>query len=148
MHNRTKIYTDGACAGNQLQENRGGYGAVIFKPGEEPFRLNGGYRNTTNNRMELKAAIESIKVLKEPCDITLVTDSEYVAKAINEWMFGWIKKSFKGVKNVDLWEEYLSVSKGHKIKATWVRGHSGHPQNEECDKIAKSQAEIYQKNGK
>ena len=142
------IYTDGSSLGNP---GAGGYCGILEyeRNGEKHTKtVCGGEAHTTNNRMELKAAIESIKVLKEPCEITLVTDSEYVAKAINEWIYGWVKKSFKGVKNVDLWEEYIAVSKGHKIKASWVRGHSGHPQNEECDKIAKSQAEIYQKNGK
>jgi ribonuclease HI len=90
--------------------------------------------------MELKAVIEGLKALKEPCEVEIVSDSSYVVKGINEWLPNWIKREFKKVKNPKLWQEYIKVSKPHKIKATWVRGHNGHKENERCDKLAKEQA--------
>jgi ribonuclease HI len=91
--------------------------------------------------MELLAVIEGLRALKEPCEVEIVSDSSYVVKGINEWLENWKQKEFKKVKNPDLWKEYVEVSKPHKIKATWVRGHNGHEENERCDKIAKEEAQ-------
>lgn len=140
---KVTIYTDGSSLGNP---GPGGYCAILeYETNGKLHRktVSGGEAHTTNNRMELKAAIEGLNALKSGCDVVIITDSKYVADAINGWIFGWIKKEFKGVKNPDLWMEYLEVSKQHKVKASWVRGHCGHPQNEECDEIARNQAENF-----
>jgi ribonuclease HI len=131
------LFSDGSALGNP---GPGGYG-VILRYGDKEKELYGGEAHTTNNRMELKGAIEGLKALKEPCVVDIVSDSSYVVKAINEWLEGWIKKDFKKVKNVDLWKEYIDVSKQHKINAVWVRGHNGHEENERCDKLARDEAE-------
>jgi ribonuclease HI len=131
------LFSDGSALGNP---GPGGYG-VVLRYGDKERELFGGESHTTNNRMELLGAIEGLRALKEPCDVEIVSDSSYVVKAINEWLSGWIKKDFKKVKNVDLWKEYIEVSKPHKIKATWVRGHNGHDENERCDKLARDEAE-------
>jgi len=96
--------------------------------------------HTTNNRMELRGVIEGLRALKEPCKVSIISDSSYVVNAINGWLENWVKKNFKNVKNVDLWQAYLEVSKPHHVKATWVRGHDGHEENERCDEIAKEEA--------
>ncbi len=95
---------------------------------------------TTNNKMELTAVIMGLKALKFPCEVELYSDSSYVVNGINGWIFSWIKKNFKDVKNPELWREYLQVSASHKIRAFWVKGHDGHPQNEECDELARKAA--------
>ena len=134
---KVNLYTDGSCLGNP---GSGGYAGILrYKKTEKIIK--GNEKNTTNNRMELKAVIEGLKALKEPCYITVYSDSSYVVKGINEWLKGWINKNFKKVKNPELWKEYVEVSKKHKIKCVWVRGHNGHPENERCDKIAKKEAE-------
>lgn len=131
------LFSDGSSLGNP---GPGGYGTILrFKDKEKILR--GGELNTTNNRMELLGVIEGLKALKEPCDVTIVSDSSYVVKGINEWLTSWIQRSFKKVKNPDLWEEYISISKPHKVVATWVKGHAGHEENERCDKIAREEAE-------
>jgi ribonuclease HI len=130
------LYTDGSSLGNP---GRGGYCGILQYKNNEKI-VSGNENNTTNNRMELKAVIESLKVLKEPCVVNLYSDSKYVLDAISGWIFNWIKKDFKGVKNPDLWQEYLKVSKIHKIKTNWVKGHNGHELNEKCDQIAKDEA--------
>ena len=140
---KISIYTDGSALGNP---GHGGYCAFLVYKGKERV-VSGGEELTTNNRMELKAVIEALRVLKEPCEVELVSDSSYVVKAINIWLKSWIEKGFKKVKNVDLWQEYLLVSKDHKINAHWIRGHTGHVFNEKCDKIAKEEALVYKKNG-
>lgn len=140
---KVSIYTDGSSLGNP---GPGGYCAILEYEANGKLHkkiVSGGEAHTTNNRMELTAAIEGLRALKSGCDVQIVTDSKYVADAINGWIFGWIKKNFKDVKNPELWMEYLEVAKAHKVKAVWVRGHSGHPQNEECDIIAKSEAEKF-----
>jgi ribonuclease HI len=109
-------------------------------------KLSGGNPHTTNNQMELLGVIEGLKALKEPCKVNIYSDSKYVVQAINEWIKGWEKNGWKTaskkpVKNYELWQEYLKVSKPHKIKANWVKGHNGHPQNEECDRLARDEAE-------
>lgn len=131
------LFSDGSALGNP---GPGGYGVILrYKDSER--ELVGGEAHTTNNRMELLGAIEGLRALKEPCEVEIISDSSYVVKGINEWLVGWVKRNFKKVKNVDLWQDYLEVSKQHKIKATWVRGHDGHEENERCDVLARDEAE-------
>jgi ribonuclease HI len=139
------IYSDGSSLGNP---GPGGWGTVLEYNGHTK-ELSGAQDNTTNNQMELKGAIEGLKALKEPCIVNLISDSKYVVQAINEWLENWIKNNWKTagkkpVKNLELWQEYLEVSKQHTITATWVKGHAGHPQNEKCDLLARSAAEELQ----
>ena len=136
-----KLYCDGSSLGNP---GPGGYGGILEYRGRRKI-YGGGESHTTNNRMELRGVIEGLRLLKEPCRVEVITDSSYVANAINKWLEGWIKKDFKKVKNPDLWREYLEVSSPHIVHATWVRGHNGHPENEECDKIAKEYANKYKR---
>mgnify|MGYP002137762985 CR=1 FL=1 len=136
MHNRTKIYTAGVCSGNQLKENKGGYGTIIFKPGEEPLQVNGGYLNTTNNRMELKAVIEALKRVPKSKPVTVYSDSEYVVLGITERINNWIIKG-KIEKNEDLWMElYELKNKFNDIEFIKVKGHNGDQYNEEADRLA------------
>jgi len=131
------LFSDGSALGNP---GPGGYG-VVLRYGNKEKELSGFEEHTTNNRMELRGAIEGLKALTEPCKVDIVSDSSYVVKGINEWLIGWIKRDFKKVKNPDLWREYIEVSKGHIINAIWVRGHDGHAENERCDKLAKDAAQ-------
>lgn len=133
------LYSDGSSLGNP---GAGGYCGIISYKDKQRI-VSGGEPNTTNNRMELKAVIESLKVLKEPCSVRLYSDSTYVVNAINSWLDGWIKKRFKNVKNVDLWMEYIEVSKLHKVYANWVKAHSVDEMNNRCDEIAKEEAKRY-----
>jgi ribonuclease HI len=133
---KVTLFCDGSSLGNP---GPGGYGVILRYKDKEKI-ISGGEANTTNNKMELKAVIEGLKALKQGCEVEIVSDSSYVVKGINEWLENWQKKEFKKVKNPELWKEYIKVSKPHKIKATWVRGHSGHIENERCDKIAKEEA--------
>ena len=132
-----EIFTDGACRGNP---GPGGWGALLrFQGKEKP--LYGGETETTNNRMELTAAIEGLKALSEPCHVSLTTDSKYVLKGITEWLEGWKKRGWKTaakkpVLNVDLWKDLDSESSKHKIDWRWVKGHSGHRENDIADKLA------------
>ncbi len=136
MNNRIKIYTDGACSNNQSNENKGGYGAILFKQGEQPLTLNGGFRNTTNNRMELKAAIEALKRIHSSSPVTVYSDSQYVVKGITEWIPNWIAKG-KIEKNGDLWMElYKIVMTFRDIQFMHVKGHNGNIYNEEADRLA------------
>lgn len=135
------LYSDGSSLGNP---GFGGYCAIL-KYQEHEKIVSGAQKVATNNQMELKAVIEGLKLLKEPCDVTITSDSSYVVKGINEWLDGWVKKEFKKVKNPELWREYLEVAKGHNIEAFWVKGHAGHEENEKCDKIARGEAENIQK---
>lgn len=135
------IYTDGACRGNQYGNAAGGYG-VIIDCGSERTELAQGYADTTNNRMELRAAIAGLKAVEEASTIELVTDSKYVSDAFNQnWIAGWLKRGWKNaskkpVKNRDLWEELIPLAEKHEVTWTWVRGHSGHPDNERADELA------------
>ena len=131
------LFSDGSALGNP---GPGGYG-VILRFGDKEKEISGSEAHTTNNRMELLGAIEGLRALKEPCEVDVVSDSSYVTKGINEWLSGWIKRDFKKVKNIDLWKEYIEVSKIHKVNAIWVRGHDGHEENERCDQLARSEAE-------
>jgi len=137
------IFCDGSSLGNP---GPGGYG-VILRYGNREKELTGGDPMTTNNRMELMAVIEGLKALKEPCDVTIYSDSSYVVKGINEWLEGWVKRNFKKVKNPELWQSYIEAAKPHKIKAVWVKGHNGHPENERCDELARTTAEKLKKLG-
>ncbi|WP_104697079.1 MULTISPECIES: ribonuclease HI [unclassified Helicobacter] len=132
-----EIFCDGSSLGNP---GFGGYCAILRYKGKEKI-ISGGVYNTTNNRMELLAVIEALKILKEPCMVLLYSDSRYVCDGISSWITEWIKKDFKKVKNPDLWKDYLLVSKPHKIQAFWIKGHNNHPENEKCDRIAKEQAQ-------
>ncbi len=133
------LFSDGSALGNP---GPGGYGTIIrYKNFEK--ELTGGDAHTTNNRMELRGVIEGLRALKEPCIVEITSDSSYVVKGINEWLEGWVKKDFKKVKNVDLWKEYIEVSKPHQIHAIWVRGHDGHEENERCDDLARATAETF-----
>ncbi|MEA3330401.1 MAG: ribonuclease HI [Campylobacterota bacterium] len=135
------LFSDGSALGNP---GPGGYGTILVY-GEKEKVLSGGEPHTTNNRMELRGAIEGLKALKEACEVEIVSDSSYVVKAINEWLVSWIKRDFKKVKNIDLWREYIEVSAKHRVKATWVRGHDGHVENERCDELARGEAEEQKK---
>lgn len=131
------LYSDGSSLGNP---GPGGYGGILeFKGARKEYW--GAEADTTNNRMELRGVIEGLKLLKEPCDIEVISDSSYVIKAINEWLDGWVKKDFAKVKNVDLWKAYLEAAAPHHVRGTWVRGHDGHPENERCDVLARREAE-------
>ncbi|MCO6495694.1 MAG: ribonuclease HI [Bacteroidetes bacterium] len=131
---RLSIYTDGSSRGNP---GPGGYGAILIY-GDKKLEISDGFKCTTNNRMELMAVIEALKKLKRiNMEIDLYTDSKYVCDSINKgWLQSWIKKGFKDKKNVDLWREYLEISKHQHIKFHWVKGHNGHPLNERCDELA------------
>ena len=141
-----EIFTDGACKGNP---GPGGWGAILRamrKDGEPTEReLSGSEAETTNNRMELTAAIEGLAALKKPARVVLTTDSEYVMKGIREWLPNWKKRGWKTadkkpVKNVDLWKRLDAALGPHQIKWEWVKGHAGHPENERCDELARTAA--------
>ena len=137
-----QIYTDGACKGNP---GPGGWGAWL-KSGTTEKELFGGELNTTNNRMELTAVIEGLAALKRPCKVVLYLDSQYVRQGITEWIGNWVRRGWKTaagdpVKNRDLWERLHLASQRHSIDWKWVKGHSGHPENERVDTLARLQAE-------
>lgn len=134
---KIEVFTDGACRGNP---GPGGWGALLRFNGRERH-LHGGEAETTNNRMELRAAIEALSALKEPCEVSLTTDSQYVRKGINEWMAGWKRNGWKTsakkpVKNRDLWQALDELAQRHTIEWHWVKGHSGHRENEIADELA------------
>lgn len=139
-----EIWTDGACSGNP---GPGGWGALL-RFGESEKELCGGEAETTNNRMELKAAIEALNALKEPCQVELTTDSQYVKGGITGWIYGWKKNGWKTankkpVKNAELWQELDEAVSRHKVNWHWVKGHAGHPENERADELARSGMEAY-----
>jgi len=132
-----EIYTDGACRGNP---GPGGWGALL-RAGKHEKELWGGEQHTTNNRTEMTAVIESLKALKKPSNVVLTTDSQYVRKGITEWVAGWKKRNWmtaakKPVKNVELWKQIDDLAAAHTIEWKWVKGHSGHPDNERVDELA------------
>ena len=145
---KVTIYTDGACSGNP---GTGGYGTVLVYIDSDGIKhekeLSAGYKQTTNNQMELMAVIAGLEALKKPCDITVYSDSKYVVDAFNNnWIEGWIKKGWKTsgktpVKNIDLWQRLLKAKEPHKVKFVWVKGHDGHEFNERCDKLATNAAD-------
>lgn len=144
-----KIFTDGSARGNP--DGPGGYGAVLQytdQKGELHEReLSAGFVRTTNNRMELRAAIEALKALNRPCHVELYSDSKYLTDAFNQgWLDNWVKNNWKRgksgpVKNIDLWEQLVELTGRHQVKFIWVKGHAGHPENERCDRLATSAAD-------
>ena len=139
---KVEIFTDGACSGNP---GPGGWGAILRYAGREK-ELSGGEKETTNNRMELTAVISALEALKEPCEVTLTTDSKYVCDSIQKgWVYswkrnGWKKADKKNALNVDLWERLLPLLEKHKVSFVWVKGHNEHPENERCDTLAVAQS--------
>lgn len=146
---RVKIFTDGAARGNP--DGPGGYGTVLeyvdTKGQLHTREYSCGYKKTTNNRMELMAAIVGLEALNRPCEVELYSDSKYVVDAFNQhWIDSWLMKGWKrgkneSVKNVDLWQRLLKAKEPHKVTFIWVKGHDGHPQNERCDQLATSAAD-------
>ncbi|KAB0540124.1 ribonuclease HI [Pseudochrobactrum saccharolyticum] len=139
-------YTDGACSGNP---GPGGWGAILEYNGHRR-ELNGGEPDTTNNRMELMAAISALQALKEPCQVDLYTDSVYVRDGISKWIEGWKRNGWKTaakapVKNAGLWQELDAARKNHKVTWHWVKGHAGHPENERADELAREGMAPYKK---
>ena len=137
MNEKVVAYTDGACKGNP---GPGGWGVLLLYKSNEK-ELYGGEANTTNNRMELMAAIQALESLSRPCSIQVVTDSVYVAKGISEWLPNWIRRGWRTadnspVKNVDLWQRLVQAQAKHQVEWQWVKGHSGHPGNDRADRLA------------
>lgn len=138
---RVEIATDGACKGNP---GPGGWGAIV-RSGLAEKELSGGEPLTTNNRMELTAAIEGLRALKRPCRVVLSTDSRYVMDGLTKWIKGWQKNGWrtadrKPVKNTELWQALIEAAKPHRIEWVWVKGHTGHPDNERADRLASDAA--------
>jgi len=134
---KVELFTDGACKGNP---GPGGWGALL-RYGEHERELFGGENNTTNNRMELMAAIEGLNALKRPCQVALTTDSQYVKQGINQWLAGWKRNGWKTasrqpVKNKDLWQALDAACERHQVEWHWVKGHAGHEENERADQLA------------
>ena len=139
-----QLYTDGACRGNP---GRGGWGAILVY-GKYEKEMSGGERETTNNRMELLAAISGLEALKEPCSVTLYSDSKYVVDAFVEgWVDSWRAHGWKRgkdeLKNPDLWQRLFDLTQRHEVKFVWVKGHDGHAYNERCDALATSYADSF-----
>ncbi|MFC3173317.1 ribonuclease HI [Novosphingobium bradum] len=137
-----EIFTDGACKGNP---GPGGWGAIL-RMGEHEKELAGGDPATTNNRMELMGAIAALNALKQPCRVTLHTDSKYVIDGITKWVFGWQKNGWKNaakkpVANAELWQDLIAAARPHRLEWVWVKGHDGHPENERADRLASDAAE-------
>lgn len=143
-----EIATDGACKGNP---GPGGWGALI-RHGAREKELSGGEPLTTNNRMELMAAIEGLNALKKPCRVTLSTDSRYVMDGLTKWVRGWLKNGWKTadrkpVKNAELWQALIAAAEPHRVEWKWVKGHAGHPDNERADRLASDAALAVMKRG-
>ena len=146
MSDTVHIFTDGACKGNP---GPGGWGALL-RMGTTERELSGGEPATTNNRMELMAAIRGLEALKRPCAVILTTDSRYVMDGLTKWIHGWQRNGWKTadkkpVKNADLWQELLAAAKPHTIDWRWVKGHSGHSENERVDQLACAEAERFRR---
>jgi ribonuclease HI len=146
MRKKVEIFTDGACRGNP---GPGGWGALL-RFGDVEKTLKGGETLTTNNRMELMAAIAALAALKEPCNVVLTTDSQYVRKGITEWLDNWKRRNWrtaakKPVKNVDLWQRLDEEATRHEIDWRWVKGHSGHRENEIADSLANQAIDALQR---
>jgi ribonuclease HI len=139
MSERVEIWTDGACSGNP---GPGGWGAILVL-GDREKELSGGEPLTTNNRMELTAAISALEALKRPCNVDLYTDSQYLREGISKWLAGWKKRNWltaekKPVKNVDLWQRLEAAAEKHETNWKWVRGHAGDVRNERADELARA----------
>jgi ribonuclease HI len=137
-----EIFSDGACSGNP---GIGGYGAIL-RYGDRIREIMGCEPHTTNNRMELRAVIEALRLVKRPCRIRVVSDSIYMVKGMTRWLHGWIKSNWVNssgnpVLNRDLWEELMRLAKPHSIEWQWIRGHAGHKENERCDELARAAIE-------
>ena len=137
-----EIFTDGACKGNP---GPGGWGAII-RYGKHEKEIAGGDPDTTNNRMEMSAAIQALNALVEPCSVKLHTDSKYVIDGITKWIFGWQRNGWKNaskqlVRNADLWREMVEAMARHQVEWIWVKGHNGHPENERADRLASDAAD-------
>ena len=142
MQKQIALFTDGSCLGNP---GPGGYG-IVLRYRQHEKQLSGGFRLTTNNRMELLAAIVGLETLKEPCHVDLTTDSQYVRQGITSWIHNWKKRGWKTaskqpVKNADLWQRLDLAAARHDVAWHWVKGHAGHRENELCDQLARSAAE-------
>lgn len=142
---QVNLYTDGACRGNP---GRGGWGAILVY-GKYEKELSGGERETTNNRMELMAAISGLEALREPCEVTLYSDSKYLVDAYTQgWVYSWREHGWKrgkeALKNPDLWDRLFALTETHKVTFIWVKGHDGHAYNERCDKLATSFADSFE----
>ncbi len=140
-----EIYTDGACRGNP---GRGGWGAILVY-GRYERELSGGEPETTNNRMELMAAISGLEALREPCSVTLYSDSKYLVDAyLQGWVYSWHdagwKRGREKLKNPDLWERLFALTNKHTVKFVWVKGHDGHVYNERCDRLATAYADSFE----
>lgn len=135
MTQKIEIYTDGACSGNP---GPGGWGAILRWNGHEK-ELSGGEKETTNNRMEMMAAIAALEALKKPSSVDLYTDSKYLQQGVMEWMAGWKKRGWPAkIKNQDLWKRIDSLTETHSVRFHWIKGHDGHPDNERCDALARA----------
>ena len=139
---QVEIFSDGACSGNP---GPGGYGTIV-RYGKNEKEFSGYDPETTNNRMELLGAIAGFEALTRPCKVRITTDSQYVKKGMTEWIDGWIKKGWKNsqrkdVANRELWERLLAATREHEVKWHWVRGHTGHAENERCDELARTAIE-------
>ena len=148
MTDHVEIFSDGACRGNP---GPGGWGALLRYKGHEKL-LSGGEAHTTNNRMEMMAAIQALESLRRPCKVQVTTDSQYLHKGITEWLDGWKRRGWKTaakqpVKNADLWERLDQALASHQVEWHWVRGHSGHPENERADQLATQAIDKLSKQG-
>ena len=138
---KVRIFTDGSSLGNP---GPGGWCAIL-KYNQHEKILKGGKERTTNNEMELRAVLEGLRILKEPCEVELFTDSQYITKALSEWIFNWKKNNWKNsskkeISHREMWEEIYNLINKHKVKPIWIKGHAGHKENELCDKIAREEA--------
>lgn len=144
---KVEIFTDGACKGNP---GPGGWGAVL-RYNETEKMISGGNPDTTNNKMELTAVIEALKLLKEPCEVILTSDSKYVCDSVDKgWVYSWKKKGWKKsdgkpALNIDLWEQLLPLLSTHKVTFKWIKGHAGHRENELCDEMAVKEAAKFER---
>lgn len=142
---KVNVYTDGACRGNP---GKGGWGAILEYKGIRR-EMSGGEKETTNNRMELTAVIEALSALKEPCEVTLYSDSKYVIDGLSKgWARSWKKNGWKKADkspalNPELWDKLLELTDYHTLEYVWVKGHDGHPENERCDTLATTQADKF-----
>lgn len=141
---QVEIFCDGACSGNP---GVGGWGSIL-RYGDKVKELSGYDAETTNNRMEMSAAIGALEALTRPCDVVVTTDSQYLVKGMTEWIHGWVKRGWVNSKkepvlNRELWERLMALSKVHRITWVWVRGHNGHVENERCDELARAAIDSY-----
>lgn len=141
---QVEIFCDGACSGNP---GVGGWGSIL-RYGDKVKELSGADGDTTNNRMEMSAAIGALEALTRPCDVVVTTDSQYLVKGMTEWIHGWVKRGWinskkEPVLNRELWERLMALSRMHRITWVWVRGHNGHVENERCDELARAAIDTY-----